>query len=399
MKIKVLVVCILLPILFSRCVQHNEEFNGIDTNLGNLHELSGAKSRSISPENFTGEKGKGGMARLSDSSLPHQAIGAKHATELGQGWKLNPAVKLASGEIFTMAEIEGPGAIQHIWMTPGKSWRQAILRIYWDNEEEPSVECPVGDFFCMGLDQYSPVNSLPVVVNPGSGFNAYWTMPFRKHCKITIENRNKEAIYVFYQIDYVLSKVSKNAGYFHAQYRQEKGTPTSIYTIVDSVSGQGQFVGVYMTWKPNNPGWWGEGEIKFYLDGDTGFPTINGTGTEDYFLGSYGWYVNWKPAAHTTNYSGVPQIIQPDTSKGQQYPYFGMYRWHIKDPVYFSKDLRITMQDLGWKESKDDIRLYLAQHSDITSVAFWYQAEPHTTFPKLPDADGIATKWKNEQPD
>lgn len=386
MKNSLLFICLLLSILSLQCTQQGGEYNGIHTDLGNLQKLSNAKTRSISPENFTGAKGQGGMDKLSDTTKPHHALAAEAARELGQGWKLNPAVKIEPGETFTLGEIDGPGAIQHIWMTPSQSWKLAILRIYWDGEKTPSVECPVGDFFCMGLDKYSPVNSLPVVVNPGSGFNSYWTMPFRKHCKITIENLNKEDFYVFYQIDYVLSDVDKNDAYFHAQYRQsDPKDSSSIYTIADSIQGQGQYVGVYMTWKPNNPGWWGEGEIKFYMDGDTEFPTIIGTGTEDYFLGSYGWHVNGKPTEYTTNYSGVPQIIEPDSSNKLKYPSFGMYRWHIKDPIRFSKDLRVTMQDLGWKTWG----LYLAQHSTISSVVYWYQAEPHGAFPKLPSTEEL----------
>lgn len=388
MNVKTFVVCVVLSFLLPQCAQQRGGYRGIDSNMGNLHKLSDARSRSLSAENFSGAKGAGGMDRLSDTVLPHHALSANHAKELGQGWKLNPAIKLKPGETFTLAEIDGPGAIQHIWMTLSQShWSEAILRIYWDGEASPSVETPLGDFFCMGLNRYAPVNSLPVVVNPGNGFNSYWTMPFRKRCKMTVENKNNTEFYLFYQIDYVLAKVEKDDAYFHAQFRRERGTPTSVYTIVDKISGQGQYVGLYMTWKSNNPGWWGEGEIKFYIDGDDAFPTINGTGTEDYFLGSYGWYVvkdgKLKPGTYTTNYSGVPQLIMPDSVNNLDYPYYGMYRWHIKDPVYFSKDLKVTMQDLGWKSGGGTNRLYLAQHSDISSVVYWYQKEPHGAFPEL----------------
>lgn len=389
MKFNITLLLILLSVFLLRCAQNKGSYNGVDTNLGNLQKLSDAKSRSISAENFTGGKGMGGMDKLSDTNKPHHALSARMARELGQGWKLNPAVILKPGEIFTMAEIEGPGAIQHIWMTPGKSWRQAILRIYWDGEKTPSVECPVGDFFCMGLDKYAQVNSLPVVVNPRSGFNSYWTMPFRKNCKITIENRNERNFAVFYQIDYVLADVADNDAYFHAQFRQsDEKDSSSIYTMIDGIKGQGQYVGAYMTWKQNEPGWWGEGEIKFYMDGDTKFPTINGTGTEDYFLGSYGWGVDGKTVTHTTNYAGLPQIIEPDSSNKLDYPRIALYRWHIKDPIRFSEDLKVTMQDLG----ENDGGIYIAQHSDISSVVYWYQAEPHSPFPELPSAEELKIK-------
>jgi hypothetical protein len=162
------------------------KFNGLDMNIGNLYRLSDAKTRSISPENFSGEKGKAGMADPADNEKYNAANASNAARDLGQGWKINPFVRIKPGEIFTLAEINGPGAIQHIWMTPTGKWRFSILRIYWDDEIEPSVECPVGDFFGMGWNEYSPLVSAPICVNPGSAFNSYWTMPFRKKCRITM---------------------------------------------------------------------------------------------------------------------------------------------------------------------------------------------------------------------
>jgi len=364
-------------------------FDGLNMNLGNLSKLSDAKTRSISPENFTGEKGKGGMAQLSDSIYNHKALAARQARELGQGWKLNPCVKIAPGEIFTLAEIKSSGAIQHIWMTPSDNWRLAILRFYWDNEKEPSVECPLGDFFAMGLNKFAQINSLPVNVNPGNGFNSFWPMPFRKKCKITVENLNQGDFYLFYQVDYTLTKVGKDEGYFHGQFRKtppdHKGY-NSDYTMVDGIKGKGQYVGTYMTWEQPNWLWWGEGEIKFFMDGDTKFPTICGTGTEDYFLGSYGFEVNGKTGIYTAPYVGLPQVIPPDSINKMEYPKFALYRWHIMDPIRFEKGLKITMQDLGWK---DIGQTYLAQKSDITSVVFWYQTEPHNSFPKLPSKEEL----------
>ncbi len=356
------------------------KFNGLEMNLGNLHMLSEAETRSISPENFTGEKGKGGMARPEDKDIPNRANGYSAARDLGQGWKVNPCILIEPGETFTLAEIDGPGAIQHIWMTPSGNWRFSILRIYWDDEKEPSVECPVADFFCMGWNEYAPLNSLAVCVNPGSAFNCYWTMPFRKKCRITMENVNdKDTTVLFYQIDYTLTKVPDEAAYFHAQFRRENPTVNSDYTIIDGIKGKGHFVGVYMAWGVHNTGWWGEGEIKFFIDGDGQFPTICGTGTEDYFCGSYGFDRGGKYQEYCTPYAGLHQVIRPDgTYKSQQR--FGLYRWHIMDPVRFQKDLRITMQDLGWRHGGR----YLPQKSDISSVCFWYQAEPHAKFPEFP---------------
>ncbi len=355
-------------------------FNGLDVNMGNLYRLSNAKTRSISPENFTGEKGKAGMAIPSDKAAPNTANASNAARDLGQSWKVNPFIRIKSGENITIAEIEGPGSIQHIWMTPTGNWRFTIMRIYWDDESEPSVECPVGDFFGMGWGEYAPLTSLPICVNPGSAFNSYWQMPFRKKCKITMENINdKDAMTLYYQVDYTLTDVPSDAGYFHAQYRRSNPNATSDYTIIDNVKGKGQYVGVYLAWGVRNNGWWGEGEIKFFMDGDTKFPTICGTGTEDYFCGSYNFDRGGQYKEFCTPYSGLVQVIKGDGSyKTQQR--FGLYRWHIADPIRFEKDLKVTIQDLGWHK---DGR-YLAQQSDIASVCYWYQADPHNKFPKFP---------------
>jgi len=255
-------------------------FNGLGMNLGNLSRLSSAKTRSISAENFTGEKGKGGMAT--------DGTGAQCARDLGQGWKLSPSVVIQPGQTFEMANIAGPGAIQHIWLTPTGPWRYSILRFYWDDQTQPSIECPVGDFFACGWQRYMQISSLAVCVNPGSALNCYWEMPFRKRCRITMTNIADEPSTLYYQIDYTLTDVPDDAAYFHAQFRRVNPLPyKEVYTILDGVKGQGQYVGTYMAWGVNNNGWWGEGEIKFYMDGDKDFPTICGTGTEDYFCGSY----------------------------------------------------------------------------------------------------------------
>jgi len=356
------------------------KFNGLDMNMGNLYRLSDAKTRSISPENFTGEKGKGGMARIEDGDQINVANAANSARDLGQGWKVNPFIRIRPGETFTLAEIDGPGAIQHIWMTPTGNWRFSIIRIYWDNEKEPSVEVPVGDFFGMGWNEYAPLVSRAVCVNPGSAFNCYWPMPFRKKCKITMENINdQDEMRLYYQIDYTLTNVPADAAYFHAQFRRTNPNETSNYTVVDNIKGKGHFVGVYMAWGVNNNGWWGEGEIKFFIDGDDQFPTICGTGTEDYFCGSYNFDREGQYTEFCTPYAGLHQVIRPDgTYRAQQR--FGLYRWHIMDPIRFEKDIRVTILDLGWRHG----RRYLPQKSDISSVTFWYQTEPHNSFPVFP---------------
>lgn len=367
--------------------QKTYPYNGLDSNMGNLYRLSNAKTRSISPENFTGEKGKGGMADpVKDKDKRNIANAAYPARDLGQTWKVNPYIKIAGGEVFTIAEMDGPGAIQHIWMTPTGNWRSTIIRIYWDGETTPSVEAPVGDFFCMGWGQYAPLSSLAVCVNPGSAFNCYWTMPFRKSCKITMENILDEEMTLYYQIDYTLTDVPEDAAYFHAQFRRTNSNLTSDYTMIDGIKGKGHYVGTYMAWGVNNNGWWGEGEIKFFMDGDSKFPTICGTGTEDYFCGSYNFDRNGKYNEFCTPYAGLHQVIRPDGLYTSQQR-FGLYRWHIADPIRFEKELRITIQDLGWKSGGR----YLPQKSDIASVVFWYQTEPHNPFPKFTDWSELET--------
>jgi hypothetical protein len=348
-------------------------YNGIAGSLSTIYRTSSAKTFSISPENFTGEKGKGGMAS--------EGVASRAAADLGRGWKVNPYVIIEPKKTFTLGEITGQGSIQHIWMTPTGNWRFSIIRMYWDDEKEPSVEAPVGDFFAMGWGKYAPLSSLAVCVNPGSAFNSYWPMPFRKKAKITMENLDDQAMRVYYQIDYTQTQIPADAAYFHAQFRRVNPLPyKEVYTIVDGVKGKGQYVGTYMAWGVKNNGWWGEGEIKFYMDGDKEFPTINGTGTEDYFCGSYNFENREKKQyeVFTTPYAGLVQVIKPD-GLYQSQQRFGLYRWHIVDPVRFESDLRVTIQALGWRAD----RKYLPLTDDISSVAFWYQMEPHSTFPKL----------------
>jgi hypothetical protein len=354
-------------------------YDGLTNNLSNIYRTSNAKTFSVSPENPTGEKGKGGMAV--------QGTASAASRDLGQGWKVNPFVVIEPGKTFTLADIAGPGAIQHIWMTPTGDWRTEILRMYWDDETQPSVETPAGDFFAMGWGKYAPIRSLAVCVNPGSALNSYWPMPFRKRARITMENLGSQRMTLYYQIDYARAEVPQDAGYLHAQFRRVNPLLYGqVYTILDGVKGRGQYVGTYLAWGVHNNGWWGEGEVKFYIDGDRQFPTINGTGTEDYFGGSYNFENREKKRYEefTTPYSGLIQVLEPDALYQSQQR-FGMYRWHIPDAVRFASDLRVTIQALGWKKNGT----YLPLTDDIASVAFWYQMEPHAVFPALPSRDQL----------
>ncbi len=349
---------------------------GLNMGLGTLPLMSSARTRSISAENPTGEKGKGGMA-VPDPESEEWSVSSP-ARALGQGWKVRPYVWLKSGETTTLMDIGGSGVIQHIWMTTDRSWngsgRGCVLRFYWDGEESPSVEVPLTDFFAVGHDLYAPVNSLAVIVNPTSALNCYWPMPFRSHARVTITNEWEKDVRLFYQITYTETEVAENAGYFHAQWRRavtERSNPD--YTILDGVQGQGQYVGTFLAWTQLSDGWFGEGEIKFFIDGDDEFPTICGTGTEDYFLGSYGF-----PEVYTTAYVG--NTLDHKGSEGP--PKWSLYRWHILDPIRFEGDLRVTIQALGWWPEPSSRFQPLAD--DIASVAYWYQTKPHAPFPELP---------------
>jgi len=359
-------------------------------NLRNLTKLADAKTRSISPENFTGEKGKGGMATLEEGSAAHAA------RNLGQGWKVNPYINIKPGETFTLGEINGSGVINHIWMTPVGEYRLMILRFYWDDETEPSVEVPVGDFFAAGwgIMNEPVINSATVAVNPRSGFNSFWQMPFRKKCRITMENMSKKEATVYYQINYSLEKVDKDTPLFHAQFRREKELPSKeVFTIVDGIKGKGQYVGTYLAHGARKSGWWGEGEVKFYMDGDKEFPTICTTGEEDYFCGSYGYNdrkIDGKMYydSFSSIYSGFYEV--KDSKIDGFVGIFGQYRWHVLDPVRFDKDLRITVQSLGWGKGG----AYIPLKDDLASVAYWYQIEPHNPFPELPAEEELVIDKK-----
>ncbi|MCL1077934.1 DUF2961 domain-containing protein [Parashewanella spongiae] len=368
-------------------------FNG----LGSLSHLSNARSRSITPENFSGEAGKGGMATTGTGAIPSR--------ELGVGWKVSPSIDLKAGETFTLADINKQGMIQHIWLTKlaDVKGRDLILRMYWDDQVHPSVEVPLGDFFCNGWEHYAEVNSMPVAVLPGKSYNCFWEMPFRSRAKITLENRSTCDTQIYYQVDYSETEIDKHCAYFHASFQRQNPTePKTDFTIVDNIEGQGHYIGTYMAWGVNSPGWWGEGEVKFYIDDDKTYPTICGTGTEDYFLGSHNYDIGVAEPGKESAYSrynslfaGVPQVIRPD-GVYQSQTRFGMYRWHIPDPIRFKHHLKVTCQVLGWFDFANwdgDIknRKYRPRQDDVSAVAFWYQTLPSVPFKLLQTRDELST--------
>lgn len=351
--------------------------------LGTLPLAHGTVTRQISAENPTGEKG-GACRRDPDPThpdLPHSGP----AMDLGRGWKVNPFIRVAAGQIVTLADITGPGCINEFFITSDlPELRTLILRFYWDGEETPSVEVPMGDFFAMGHDKAPhTVVSLPVHVGPFRACSCYWQMPFRQRARITLENQGlKDANVVAYRILYKLHEVPEDAAYFHAQWRRsltQREYPEHV--ILDGVAGRGVYVGTYLAWTANSAGWWGEGEVKFFLDGDQEFPTLSDNGTEDYFGGAWGFarhpYKDPVEQEFNAPFIGMPLVHNQDPQSPRK---FSLYRWHLLDSIGFQTDLRVTVQALGWWPN----HRYQPLTDDIASVAYWYQLEPHQPFPQFP---------------
>lgn len=321
------------------------------------------KSRSVSAENFNGEKGKGGMAT--------EGMGKAPAGELGQTFKISPCVRIPANSEFTVCDIKGSGEVNHIWMTCApQCFTRLFIEMYYDGSEIPSVSLPLGKLFAIGHEERSIVNSLTVTVNPAGGMNLYWPIPFRKGFKTVISNTDSQDAVLYYQIDYQLKRIPRSTGYFHAFYRESLPLKAKEnHVVLEKIEGKGSYVGTFMTYKTDFTTWWGEGEFKFFLDGDDKFPTICGTGTEDYFGGAWNFeQPQGRYCYYSTPYQGLIDIIPQDKIyvKDQS---FSMYRWHLNDPVYFDKDIRVEVQAIGWQE---DMQHYRVSSADITTVAIVY---------------------------
>jgi hypothetical protein len=359
--------------------------------LESLPFSTGIETRQISAENPTGEKG--GACRETPDPLNPDLFYSKFAVDLGKGWKVRPFIRLNAETTVTLADIEGSGCINEFFITSDlQNYSELVLRIYWDNEKNPSVESPLGAFFAIGHDSAPhTVESLPITVVNFRGCNSYWQMPFRKHARITLTNdSNKNADIVAYRILYKLFDVPDNAAYFHAEYRRSvTSREHPEHVILDGVKGKGAYVGTYLAWNSLSSGWWGEGEVKFFLDGDTEYPTMADNGTEDYFGGAWGFFRSnpIKPGdveqEFSTAFLGMPLAKTTNTNGPRKY---SLYRWHILDSIGFTNDIKVTVQALGWWPNVK----YQPLADDIASVAFWYQFEPHASFPKLPP---IERRW------
>ena len=339
-----------------------------------LYRIKNRQSFGFSAENPTGQKNGGTKGKDCE--------------------KLRPCIQIAPGETVTLCDTDGPGMITHIWFT-GYGGHSFVMRIYWENEEFPSVEAPISAFFGCAYDEnfkdrdgnYIVLNSAKILTAPGRGFNSYWEMPFAKHCRITMENRGKKEETLYYMISGWYGEIPQDAGYFHAAYRQEHPvTKGRAYTIIDGIEGRGCFAGVTLATGMNgNNTCWVEGEAKMYIDDDQ-YPSMNYTGTEDYFCGSYGFgndIILNRYQTFSGMYTGLFAIMGDNREfyNGQQR--FLLYRFHEKDPVYFSKNFKMTIDNLGWTGPRYD---------DYTSVAYWYLEKPSKLAKELPSDEEMVMK-------
>jgi hypothetical protein len=348
-----------------------------------ISRIGRGRSRAINAENPHGEKGGGGTA----TSL------------LGPGRKGRPCLTLAPGETATLADIDGLGIIRHLWFTVTDQTerhhfvlRNLVLRMSWDHEATPSVEVPLGDFFCNGFGQRAIVASVPIAVAPTGGMNSYFPMPFADGARIEVTNEHPDEIEgFFYQVDYeLLDELPPDSTRFHAQFRRTNPTVIGVdHIVLDGVRGRGQYVGTYIGVAALERFWWGEGEMKFFIDGDADFPTICGTGLEDYVGGAWAFQDRMggdsEPITYSNPYFGYPYHGSADDSHFSPYAramprMHGMYRWHLPDPIRFETDLRVTLQQIG----HDGFELF-ERSDDVSTVAYWYQIEPHSSFPAFLD--------------
>jgi len=321
---------------------------------------TGLLSRSICFENPTGAPGQGGKA----------------ASKLGVGRKGAPAIDLKAGQEVQLCDIQGPGTIRHIWMTTSDNptnLRSLVIRAWWDGQTHPSIECPIGDFmgFAHGrvLGYFSAVHSL----GRNAGMNLWLPMPFARSAKLTLTNEGKETVPLFYQIDYTLGdRLPADVGRLHVLFRRENPTTEKQdFELLPKRTGKGRYVGALIGIRNLHPGqWWGEGEIKIYMDGDTEFPTIVGTGSEDYVGLSYG--MQQTPYL----YNGC-NLDEND--------FVSMYRWHLPDPIYWKKEVRITIQQIAWQRGLAEVQ------DDWSTATFWYEPTPSAPLPPLPDVQARTT--------
>ena len=348
------------------------------------YRFSDLQSRAVTQENPTGGKGLGGKNRGN-----------------GKCRKGAPAFRdVQPGETKVLCDIEGPGMVRHIWMTISDRspdmLRSLIIRMYWDDSEHPSVIAPFGDFFGVAHGRTAHYMTPWLGTPEGRGFQCYFPMPFSKRCRITAENDSpKQLTWFFYQVDYTLGdRITDDMGRFHAHFRRENPCPVGKdYCLLDTKGSPGVFVGAVIGVNPIGPGWWGEGEMKFYIDGDDEYPTICGTGAEDYLCSGWGMKL------HSAIYTGVNYLVKDPGRRGwldeqHQDRFVSFYRFHVYDPIYFQSDLRVELQQLG-----------VLPMRDFSSAGEWEQTMKKYGWPPRhvnPDSERpgkIMNDWVNDRCD
>jgi hypothetical protein len=356
-------------IFFLSCgpAQQPAQVNSVPSDLINRpYELNtGLVSRSISFENSTGAPGESGKA----------------ASRLGVGRKGSPSRSVKPDSTFVLCDIEGAGTIRHIWMTTSRApenLRSIVLRVWWDDQEHPSIECPVGDFMGFAHGRVMPYYSAVHSCGSNAGMNIWLPMPFTKRAKITFTNEGTKTIPLFYQIDYTIGdRHSDDVGRLHCLFRREN--PTTLkedFTILPKRTCKGRFIGAVLGIRYEDKNWWGEGEIKIFMDGDTEFPTICGTGSEDYVGLSYGM-------------QQTPFLYNGCSLNDPEKGFVSMYRWHLPDPIYWREECRITIQQIGWSREVEG-GLY-ERRDDWSAATFWYEPVPGAPLPEMPGLDARTT--------
>lgn len=342
------------------------------------------RSRSISFENPTGEPGKGGTA----------------ASEIGVGRKGAPRRILEPGETVTLCDIKGSGTIRHLWVTGeflNFDWlkyderrnvllRNIVIRAYWDGQEHPSIECPLGDLMGLAHSKITSYESAIHSIGERGALNLYLPMPFTKSARITFTNESEVMYPLYYQIDYTINeKHDEDVGRLHVLFRRENPTTKKQdFELLPKRTGKGRFIGAVIGIRTLYPGWWGEGEVKFYMDGDTDFPTIAGTGAEDYVGLSYGiQQTTFLNHGCNLNYKSDSVFQVPDYETGgpkdMSHEYISMYRWHLPDPIYWEGECRVTIQQIGC--------CYFERSDDWSTATFWYEPIPSEPLPGLPPVE------------
>jgi len=348
-------VCLAVAVLLVAGCESAHQWEAGDVDLvGEPYRLdTGLVSRSISFENPTGAPGEGGKA----------------ASRLGVGRKGSPMRHVKPGQEVTLCDIQGPGTIRHIWMTTRPApanLRSLVIRAWWDGQEHPSIEAPAGDFFGFAHGKVMPYGSAVHSVGEKAGMNIWLPMPFTRRARFTLTNEGEKVVPVYYQIDYTLGEGHPaDVGRLHVLFRREN--PTTLkqdFQLLPHREQKGRFIGSVIGIRATHGNWWGEGEVKVYMDGDTDFPTICGTGSEDYV--GLSWGIQQTPFL----YNGCSL---------NQNRFVSMYRWHLPDPIQWRKECRITIQQIQWKKGLAEVT------DDWSSATFWYEPVPSAPLPPMPD--------------